>query len=212
MSIPCSYLSEQKELQRMAIVSEELVISGDKECPCEGLHSSATWWLFPGSQPSGGVRVAVGRATATGVRGALEADFTVGPVAAAEELVRTAGFRVQAFNHSIFLRNKSETINKGCLRGFLHCFPSWRKRGSTTSVWILVPPRPGWWPQALRMGVKCLAQYRCSQKTRKFGRNTEKSGDSCTKETRLELGVGRGATRFSEKEVGLWSSPRLPTN
>lgn len=36
-----------------------------------------------------------------------------------------------------------------------------------------------------------------AKQTRKFGRNTEKSGDSCTKETRLELGVGRGATRFS---------------
>lgn len=36
-----------------------------------------------------------------------------------------------------------------------------------------------------------------AKQTRTFGKNREKSGDSCTKETRPELGFGKGATRFS---------------
>ena len=43
-----------------------------------------------------------------------------------------------------------------------------------------------------------------AKQPRKFGRNTEKSGDSCTKETRLELGVG-GVQQDSQ--VGVITSP-----
>ena len=51
--------------------------------------------LFPGSQRPRRLRVSIWRATVTGVRGALEADLAVGPVAAAEELVWAAGFGVK---------------------------------------------------------------------------------------------------------------------
>ena len=51
--------------------------------------------LFPGSPRPRRLRVGVWRATVTGLRGALEADLAVGPVAAAEELVWAAGFGVK---------------------------------------------------------------------------------------------------------------------